>query len=134
MATMRNSILLSSMMTRQGAISSLRQICDELEPSIGQQGGFIVDFHSCDIFPERWFDLVMVLRADNTILYDRLVQRGYQANKVTENVECEIMQVVLDEALGSYQEDIVVERQSDDIEQMEDNVLWIKDWMESFAN
>ena len=25
------------------------------------EGGTVVDFHSCDFFPERWFDLVLVL-------------------------------------------------------------------------
>jgi adenylate kinase len=38
-------------------------------------GGKIVDFHSCDIFPERWFDLVIVLRTDNGVLYPRLEAR-----------------------------------------------------------
>lgn len=38
-------------------------------------GGNIVDFHTCDFFPERWFDLVVVLRTDNSILYPRLVSR-----------------------------------------------------------
>ncbi|KAL3275242.1 hypothetical protein HHI36_020011 [Cryptolaemus montrouzieri] len=39
-------------------------------------GGNIVDYHSCEFFPERWFDVVFVLRTDNTLLYDRLVSRG----------------------------------------------------------
>ena len=34
-----------------------------------------MDFHSCDFFPERWFDLVIVLQTDNTVLYDRLDKR-----------------------------------------------------------
>lgn len=38
-------------------------------------GYCIVDFHSCDLFPERWFDLVVVLRTDNSILYQRLESR-----------------------------------------------------------
>jgi len=36
-----------------------------------------VDYHGCDFFPERWFDIVFVLRTNNTILYERLEQRGY---------------------------------------------------------
>jgi broad-specificity NMP kinase len=36
---------------------------------------------------------VVVLTTDNTILYDRLVKRGYSQHKVEENVQCEIMQV-----------------------------------------
>lgn len=67
-------------------------------------GGVIIEHHSVDWFPERWFDLVIVLRTDNTILYDRLAKRygpclllifyrDYSQHKITENVECEIMQV-----------------------------------------
>lgn len=40
-----------------------------------QGGGIVVEYHGCDFFPERWFDAVFVLRTDNTVLYDRLVQR-----------------------------------------------------------
>lgn len=70
------------------------KVCDELEPML-DEGGCIVDFHSCELFPERWFDLVLVLRADNSILFDRLTARRYSEKKVQENVECEIMQVNL---------------------------------------
>ena len=47
---------------------------DDLEP-IMSAGGNVVEFHSVDFFPERWFDLVLVLRTDNTVLYDRLIAR-----------------------------------------------------------
>merc|ERR1711879_197187 len=50
------------------------KVCDELEDTM-TSGGNVVDFHTCDFFPERWFDLVVVLRADNSILYPRLVSR-----------------------------------------------------------
>jgi len=52
-------------------------VCDYLEPMMSQQGGIILEFHSCDFFPERWFDLVVLLRASNTQLFDRLQGRGY---------------------------------------------------------
>jgi adenylate kinase len=35
----------------------------------------VVDFHGSEMFPERWFDLVVVLRTDNDVLYDRLEKR-----------------------------------------------------------
>jgi adenylate kinase len=47
---------------------------DALEPVV-QDGGCILDFHSAEVFPERWIDLVLVMRTDNTILYDRLEKR-----------------------------------------------------------
>ena len=52
------------------------KVCDELEILLGT-GGKIVDHHSCDFFPERWFDVVAVLQTDNTVLFDRLTARGY---------------------------------------------------------
>jgi hypothetical protein len=42
-----------------------------------------VDYHSCDFFPERWFDLVVVLQTDNTILYERLEKRCALAIKLS---------------------------------------------------
>ena len=37
------------------------KLCDELEELLSE-GGCIVDFHSVAFFPERWFDLVLVVR------------------------------------------------------------------------
>ncbi|KAF2879010.1 hypothetical protein ILUMI_27161 [Ignelater luminosus] len=34
-------------------------------------GGNIVDYYFCGIFPSEWFDIVIVLQADNFILYER---------------------------------------------------------------
>ncbi|KAJ1913861.1 factor activating pos9, partial [Mycoemilia scoparia] len=97
------------------------KLLDEMEPMMAE-GGKIVDFHSCDIFPERWFDLVVVLRADNKQIYDRLAGRGYKPNKITENIECEIFDVVIEEAIESYQKEIIMELKSDTVEQMDENV------------
>lgn len=50
------------------------KVCDALEDQLAL-GGNIVDYHSCDFFPERWFDLVVVLQTDNSVLYERLEKR-----------------------------------------------------------
>ena len=50
------------------------KIVDELEGALGE-GGVLLEHHSVDFFPERWFDLVLVLRTDNTVLFDRLTKR-----------------------------------------------------------
>ena len=73
------------------------------------KGGNIVEYHSCDFFPERWFQAVYVVRCDNTILYDRLQARGYNSQKLKSNVECEIFMEILNEAMNSYAEEIVHE-------------------------
>lgn len=70
-------------------------------------GGNIVEYHGCDFFPERWFQLVFVIQCDNTILYDRLMKRNYKEKKIKENIECEIFQTILEEAQDAYDESIV---------------------------
>ncbi|KAJ1964068.1 factor activating pos9 [Dipsacomyces acuminosporus] len=107
------------------------KVVDEMEDMVAD-GGMCIDFHTCGFFPERWFDLVVVLRATTDKVYDRLESRGYKQNKVAENVECEIMQVVLDEARESYKDEIIMELQSNTVEDMEENVEKIAAFVEQF--
>ena len=51
------------------------RIVDELEGAMSGAGGVVLEHHSVDFFPERWFDLVLVLRADTAPLFDRLTKR-----------------------------------------------------------
>jgi adenylate kinase len=90
--------------------------------------GIVADFHMCEIFPERWFDLVLVLRASTDTLFDRLTQRGYNEKKRSENMEAEIMQVILDEAREAYEQEIVHEVPSNTIDDMETNVDRVAQW------
>ena len=103
------------------------KLIDEMEPILSN-GGCIVDFHSCEIFPERWFELVLVLRTSTECLFDRLRERDYNEKKINENMECEIMQIVLESAKESYTSEIVYELQSNNIEELENNVNRIKEW------
>lgn len=59
--------------------------------------------------------------------------RGYPLKKIQENNEAEIMQVVLEEARSSYPAEIIVELQSEDMEQLEANVARIVDWITSWV-
>ncbi|XP_076465674.1 adenylate kinase isoenzyme 6-like [Babylonia areolata] len=104
------------------------RILDEMEDDMSA-GGNIVDYHGCEFFPERWFDIVFVLRTDNSILYDRLVNRGYGGKKLESNLQCEIFQTILDEARESYKQEIVHELPSNSPEQLEDNVERIQAWI-----
>lgn len=107
------------------------KVCDALE-EIMEEGGVIVDYHGCDFFPERWFDCVIVLQTDNSVLWERLEKRGYNEKKLQDNVQCEIMHVIVEEARESYNEDIVHAVPSNDVEQMESNVDRLVEWINSF--
>lgn len=97
-----------------------------------EEGGQIIDWHACDLFPESMIDLVCVLRCDNKLLYDRLQARGYGEEKLQENLDVEIMEVLLQEARDAYPEEIVVELKSEGTEDIDSNVerieTWIKHW------
>jgi broad-specificity NMP kinase len=60
-----------------------------------------------------------------------LSSRGYSEVKVRENVECEIMQVVLDEARESYDHSIVKLMDSNTLDNLEANVITLVDWLKS---
>ncbi|KFM67087.1 Adenylate kinase isoenzyme 6, partial [Stegodyphus mimosarum] len=109
------------------------QVVSELEDKM-LEGGKIVDYHGCDFFPENWFDIIFVLTTDNTILYDRLVRRGYSGKKLENNIQCEIFQTLLDEAKEAYDPSIVFKLNSNTPEDMESNIEEICRWIEIYKN
>lgn len=111
------------------------KLMDFVEESIidSSNGGNVFDTHLCGCFDAKWFDLVIVLRCDNTKLFDRLKERKYHQKKIQENVEAEIMQIIYDEALETFDQNIVIQLQNDTIEQQENNIHKIKQWIAQFV-
>lgn len=116
-------------------------LLDEVEKQIGDgndEGGWIIDYHVSDIFPERWVDLVVVLRCSDTrVFYERMEKRGYGEEKSQENIDAEIFGVIAEEAREGYSslgEGGVVELESVDIDQVDENceriLEWVKNWVE----
>lgn len=112
------------------------KLLDLMEPLVDEAGeegiGCVIDFHVCEIFPERWFDLVLVLRTSTEVLFDRLTSREYSDKKRSENMDCEIMQVVLEAARESYDTNIVHEVVSNTVEDMESNVERVRQWRDQW--
>ena len=90
-------------------------LLDHLE-NIMVEGGKVADYHSSELFPERWFQLVVVLRCSTEQLYDRLVARGYSDKKREENTECEIIGICAEEARESYPSATILELPSNSVE------------------
>jgi broad-specificity NMP kinase len=129
------------------------QLLDTIEDEV-VQGGYLIDWHACDLFPKSWIDLVVVLRCPSTsILYDRLSARcvyprdssvtkkksnmncqprGYSKAKLDENMDAEIFGTLLEEAREAYDVNAVVELTSEDNDDIEQNcariVAWIAAW------
>ena len=62
------------------------------------------------------------------------LHRKYPEKKLQDNLDSEIMEVLLQEARDSYDEQIVVELRSDTTEEMDQNLdrieAWLKQWKE----
>mmetsp|Transcript_8315 Transcript_8315/g.25699 ORF Transcript_8315/g.25699 Transcript_8315/m.25699 type:complete len:211 (-) Transcript_8315:1154-1786(-) len=110
------------------------KVLDAMEETVGKVGGFVVEYHACDLFPERWFDLVVVLRAATHVLYDRLQARGYAADKIQENVTCEITDLLLTEARDAYDAELVVELTNDTREDLASNLHRIRLWHDAWVS
>lgn len=99
-----------------------------------KNGGYIFDYHGCDLFPEDWFDAIFVLRTSNTILFDRLEERGYSQKKIEKNLESEIFQSILDEAKESFTQIPIIELKSDTDDDVINNMTAIENWINSFIH
>jgi adenylate kinase len=109
------------------------KILDEIEPLI-KSGGAILDFHSAYFIPDEWVNLVVLIRCDNTILYDRLKSRGYSEKKIKENIECEIMEVTSEDVRDNFNSDKILEIHNEQIEDMEKNINDIVDKIKAIMN
>lgn len=97
-----------------------------------QEGGKVAEYHSSELFPERWFQSVYVVRCDTNILFKRLEERGYNGKKIQNNVEYEIFQMGLDEAKSSYRPEIVHEVNGEKDEDCEKGLEMVKDFLDSY--
>ncbi|KAK7205037.1 AAA domain-containing protein [Myxozyma melibiosi] len=117
---------------RNSVIANEDKLVELIRPDL-KKGGRIIDWHVCDIFPESLIDLVVVMRTDTTRLYDRLKERGYTGTKFDDNMDSEIMEVILTDAREAYAPEIVIELQSNSVENVVANsariVEWAKQWV-----
>lgn len=97
------------------------------------EGGWVIDWHACDLFPERWVDLVVVLRCEDTkVFWSRMEERGYGEKKTQENIDAEIFGVVAEEARDSWEEGHVVELRSVEGEEIESNAERVLEWVQNW--
>ncbi|XP_014256442.1 adenylate kinase isoenzyme 6 [Cimex lectularius] len=90
-----------------------------------EKGNNLIEYHGCSFFPDDWFSAVFVPRTETSYLYDRLINRGYSGRKLNDNMECEIFQVLLEEARETFDPSIVHELQNNTLRDLEKNVSTI---------
>lgn len=102
-------------------------LLDYLELQVADKN-LILDWHTNEIYPQRWVNWVFVIRCPSTeILYDRLKARSYTPEKISENIDAEIFNVVADFAEESYDKDIITELVNETEEDLESNIATIEE-------
>lgn len=78
-------------------------------------------------------DTVYFYLITNILLYFVYYFRGYSAKKLQNNVQCEIFQTLLEEAMESYDNNIVNELRNETFSDMERNITqigaWVNQWI-----
>jgi len=101
-----------------------------------EAGGKVIDWIHADFWPlESPMDLVITIRADNTLLFDRYIARGYNQEKIEQNIDAEIYNQIGEENVDYYHDEpstVLVELQSNTQRDMEANLdrlaTWIQNW------
>ncbi|EIJ94184.1 adenylate kinase [Nematocida parisii] len=76
-----------------------------LEKKIKDRDSYIIDTHDPEIVHFIKFDIIIVLSAELSVLYDRYQKRGYNKIKTDENLQVEIMEVIYNEVIEVLCED-----------------------------
>lgn len=98
-----------------------------------KEGNNVAEYHSSEFFPERWFQVVYVVRCNTDVLFKRLEDRGYSSKKIQNNVEYEIFQIAYDQAKSSYKPAIVFEVRGENEDQLEDNLKVVGKFLNDFV-
>lgn len=124
---------------RQAWIIDEDRLADILHPHLSR-GGVILDWIHADMLAtessdsesndHNFLDLVVTMRCENSVLFNRYKSRGYSEDKVQENLDAEIMNVVGEENREVFDKTgtLVVELRGEEGEG-EENVRRVVEWV-----
>lgn len=69
----------------------------------------VIDSHMAHVIDPEYVDLCIVTRCGLSTLYTRLKKRGYPQQKISDNIESEIMEVCLTEAQDNGHDPILID-------------------------
>jgi adenylate kinase len=84
------------------------RIRELIENNEEKEGFLVIDGHIADLIPKDLVDLVVVLKCNPKVLRERLKEKDYFEEKIEENVEAEIMEVCLNDALEAFGEEKIM--------------------------
>jgi len=98
------------------------KLLQKIEPSLKSNKFNLIESIHSDLLSETTIDWIFVCRTNNTRLYDRLKARSYKESKISNNLEAEIFQTILDEAKETFGSERITELTSNSEKDVETNV------------
>lgn len=98
------------------------KLVDQLEPQLREKKFNLIESIHGDMIPSDLVKRVFVCQADNTILYDRLKARNYSQEKISNNVQSEIFNLIHEEALEQFGDSLVTTLMNNNYEDLERNI------------
>ncbi|MEM0231763.1 MAG: adenylate kinase family protein [Candidatus Methanomethylicaceae archaeon] len=112
---------------REAEIIDERKVRKELLKILSKNSGYIIEGHWGEIVPKKYVDYVIVIRAHPLVLMERLRKKGYNEEKIKENVQAELLDYCLIKAVEVFGEEKVFEYDNtkEDIEESVNNIIKI---------
>ena len=93
---------------RECDVVDMEKLAKEIKTLIKEHEDLVIDSHLSHYLPQDLIDLVVVTKCDLLTLKKRLKKRGYSPHKIQENVDAEIFDICLNEAIEDKHNVIVV--------------------------
>jgi adenylate kinase len=94
-----NKLILRYDKKLQTNIVDHKKLAKILVQMIKKNNNLVIDGHLSHYIPNKYVDLCVVTKCDIKILKKRLEKRKYNFEKIRENLDCEIFDVILNEAI-----------------------------------
>lgn len=104
---------------RDTSIVDVKKLNKVLIKLIKKNPNLVIDSHMSHYIEPKYVDLCVVVKCDIELLKERLAERGYDIGKIQENVDAELFDVCLNEALEHGHNVVVVKSPDIDLSFLE---------------
>ncbi|MBI4448027.1 adenylate kinase family protein [Candidatus Woesearchaeota archaeon] len=108
---------------RNCAIVDEEKLSNILIELIQKEKELIIDSHLSHFIPKKYVDLCIITKCDLKVLKKRLQKRGYNEEKIRENLDAEIFDVCLNEALELKHRIIVLDTTTKKLRDLVEEVI-----------
>ena len=113
--------------TRKCKIIDTKELNKHLKLIIKQNNNSVIDSHLSHFLPKSSVDLCIITRCNLKLLKSRLKRRDYSKDKIEENIEVEIMEVIPNEVAEKGHDYIFVDTdQKIDYDRLKRKIMKIK--------